>query len=102
MAVVPEARDVTTTQNVQQTSKPVGCFICQGPHQAKDYPIREKLSSLQNTKEDDSYSDDSSPQLIPLQVVTTLHTSTFFFFFFFLSTDVCVFSFEWDRCEGDG
>ena len=39
---------------------------------------REKLSALKNTKEEDSDSDDSSPQLNPLQVVITLHTPTFF------------------------
>ena len=74
MATAPKVRDVTTTQNMQQASKPVWCFICQGPHQAKDYLRREKLSSLHNIKEDDSNSDDPLPQLNPLQVVTTFHT----------------------------
>ena len=96
MVVVPKVGDVSTNQNVHQASKPVGCFICQRPHQSKDCPRREKLSTLQNTKEEDSDLDDSSPQLNPLQVVTTLHTPMFF-----LSTNVCVCSFEWDRCERD-
>ena len=78
MAVVPKVGDVTTTHNVQQTSKPVECFICQGSHRVKDCPRREKLSALQNTKEDDLDSDNPSPQLNPLQVVTTLYTPTFF------------------------
>ena len=64
---------------MQQASKPVGCFICLGPHRAKDFPRREKLSALQNTKKEDSDSDDSSPQLNPLQVLTTLHTPMFFY-----------------------
>ena len=34
-------------ENVQQTSKWVGCFICQGPHRAKDCPKREKVPTLQ-------------------------------------------------------
>ena len=28
MAAVPKVRDVSTNHNVQQASKPVGCFIC--------------------------------------------------------------------------
>ena len=51
------------------------------------YPVGEQTPSpsLQaipftfHTKEDDSYSNDLSPQLNPLQVVTTLHTPTFFY-----------------------
>ena len=34
-------------KNVQQPSKWVGCFICQGSHQAKDCPKREKVFALQ-------------------------------------------------------
>ena len=79
MATIPKVRDGSTNQNVQQASKPVGCFICQGPHRAKDCPRKEKLSALHNTKEEDSDSDDSSPQLNPLQVVTALHTPMFFY-----------------------
>ena len=30
----------TTTKYVQQTTRLVGCFICNGPHRAKDYPKR--------------------------------------------------------------
>ena len=66
-------------------------------HRAKDCPRREKLSALQNTKEEDLDSNDLSPQLHHLQMVTTLDTPIFF-----LSTDVFVCSFECDRCGGDG
>ena len=38
MVVVPKSGE-----NVQQTSKWVGRFICQGPHQAKDFPKKEKV-----------------------------------------------------------
>ena len=31
MVAALEVRTVTTTQNMQQESKLVGCFICQGP-----------------------------------------------------------------------
>ena len=42
-----ETKPVETTTNfVHQTIRPVGCFICNGPHRAKDYPKREKLSAL--------------------------------------------------------
>ena len=64
-----------TSQNGQQTSKPIGCFICQGPYRARDCPRRENMSALQTTKkeEQDSDSDDSTPQLNSLQVVNTFH-----------------------------
>ena len=40
-----EAKPVeTTTKYVQQTTRLVGCFICNGPHRAKDCPKREKLT----------------------------------------------------------
>ena len=40
MATVPKSGE-----NVQQSSKWVGCFICPGPHRAKDCPKREKVSA---------------------------------------------------------
>ena len=66
---------VGESQNGQQTSKPIGCFICQGPHRVRDCPRRENLSALQTAKneEQDSDSDDSTPQLNPLQLVNTFH-----------------------------
>ena len=42
MVVVPKSGE-----NVQRTSKWVRCFICQGPHRAKDCPKREHVSALQ-------------------------------------------------------
>ena len=39
-----------TNQNGQQTSKPSGCFICQGPHRARDCPRRENVSALQTVR----------------------------------------------------
>ena len=63
------------SQNGQQTSKPFGCFICQGPHRARDFHRRENVSALQTGRkeEQDSYSDDSTSQLNPLQLVNTFH-----------------------------
>ena len=37
--------------NMQQTSKWVGCLICQGPYQAKDYSKREKVFALQGERD---------------------------------------------------
>ena len=66
---------VGESQNGQQTSKPSGCFIFQGPHRARDCPRRENVSALQTARneEQDSDSDDSIPQLNPLQLVNTFH-----------------------------
>ena len=63
------------SQNGQQTSKPIRCFICQGPHRARDCPRRENVSTLQTARkeEQDSDSDNSTPQLNPLQLVNTFH-----------------------------
>ena len=35
-----------TTKFVQQSTQMAGCFICNGPHQARDCPKKEKLSAL--------------------------------------------------------
>ena len=63
------------SHNGQQTSKPSGCFICQGPHWARDCPRRENVSALQTARkeEQDSDSDGSTCQLNPLQLVNTFH-----------------------------
>ena len=63
------------SQNGQQTSKSSGCFICQGPHRARDCPRMENVFALQTTRkeEQDSDSDDSTPQLNRLQLVNTFH-----------------------------
>ena len=41
----------TTSKYVQQTTRPVGCFIFNVPHQAKDCPKREKLTTLVTTSD---------------------------------------------------
>ena len=72
---VTTLRASDTSQNGRQTSKPIRCFICQGPYQDRDYPRKENVSTLQTARkeEQDSDLDDSTPQLNPLQVVTTFH-----------------------------
>ena len=53
-----------------------GCFICSGPHRAKDCPKREKLSALV-TADDKGDSDlDSLPRVNPLQLLNVIHGET--------------------------
>ena len=52
-------------ENVQQASKWVKCFICQGLHRSKDYPKRDKVFALQ--RESDSESGDLETRLNPIQ-----------------------------------
>ena len=72
MAAVPESGE-----NVQQTSKWVGCFICRGPHRAKDCPKREKVSALQ--LENDSEIGNMETRLNPIQMVNTIMKSNSIF-----------------------
>ncbi|RVW21233.1 hypothetical protein CK203_114573 [Vitis vinifera] len=61
-----------TTKVVQQTTRMMGCFICNGPHRAKDCPKREKLSALV-TAEDKGDSDPKTPPRVnPLQLLNAL------------------------------
>ena len=64
-----------TSQNGQKAFKPIGCFIFQGPHRVRDCLRRENVFALQivRKEEQDFDSDDSTPLLNPLQVVTTFH-----------------------------
>ena len=42
-----ETKPVETTTNfMQQTTRPVGCFICNGPYRAKDCPQEGKTQCL--------------------------------------------------------
>ena len=72
MTAVPESGE-----NVQQTSKWVGCFICRGPHQAKECPKREKVSALQLDK--DSEIGSMETRLNPIQMVNTILNSNSIF-----------------------
>ena len=65
-----------TTKVVQQTTRMTGCFICNGPHRAKDCPKREKLSALV-TADDKGDSDlDTPPRVNPLQLLNMIHGET--------------------------
>ena len=65
-----------TTKFVQQTTQMVGCFICNGPHQARDCPKREKLSALV-TADDKEDSDSETPYRVnPLQLLNVINGET--------------------------
>ena len=72
MAVVPKSGE-----NMQQTSKWVGCFICRGPHRAKDCSKREKVSALQ--LDNDSKIGNLEIRLNPIRMVNTVHKSNSIF-----------------------
>ena len=62
----------TTTNFVQQTTRPVRCFICNGPHRAKDCPKREKLNALVTADDKASTDLDSPSQVNPLQLLNAI------------------------------
>ena len=62
----------TTTNFVQRTTIPMGCFICNGPHQAKDCPKREKLSSLVIANDKASIDSASPSRVNPLQLFNAI------------------------------
>ena len=37
-----------------QNTRPSGCFICDGPHRARDFPNKEKLNALMEEDEEDN------------------------------------------------
>ena len=65
-----------TTKFVQQTTRMAGCFICNGPHRARDCPKREKLSALVTA--DDKGDSDSKTLLRvnPLQLLNVINDET--------------------------
>ena len=65
-----------TTKVVQQTTQMIGCFIYNGPHQAKDCPKIEKLSALVIANDKgDSYL--KTPRRVnPLQLLNVIHGET--------------------------
>ncbi|KAL6350766.1 hypothetical protein AAG906_028237 [Vitis piasezkii] len=65
-----------TIKFVQQTTRMAGCFICNGPHRARDCPKREKLSALV-TVDDKGESDSETPSRVnPLQLLNVIHGET--------------------------
>ncbi|RVW18054.1 hypothetical protein CK203_113343 [Vitis vinifera] len=52
-----------TTKIVQQSTRTVGCFICNGSHQARDCPKREKLSALVTVDEKEDSDSETPPRV---------------------------------------
>ena len=53
-----------------------GCFICNGPHRAKDYPKREKLSALVTTDDKGDFDSETAPRVNPLQLLNVINGET--------------------------
>ncbi|RVW30894.1 Transposon Tf2-12 polyprotein [Vitis vinifera] len=65
-----------TTKVVQQTTRMTGCFICNGPHRAKDCPKREKLSALVTADDKGDSDPNTPPRVNPLQLLNVIHGET--------------------------
>ena len=81
MVAVPESGE-----NVQKTSKWVGCFICRSPHRAKDCPKREKVSTLQ--LDNDSEIGNMETRLNQIQMVNTILKSNSIFELMYMAVQV--------------
>ena len=53
-----------------------GCFIYNGPHQAKDCPKREKLSALVTTNDKGEFDSKTPPRVNLLQLLNVIHGET--------------------------
>ena len=65
-----------TTKLVQQSTQMAGCFICNGPHQARDCPKREKFSTLVFADNEGESDSKTPPRVNPLQLLDVLHGET--------------------------
>ena len=65
-----------TIKVVQQTTRMIGCFICNGPHRAKDCPKREKLSALVTTDDKGDSDSETAPRVNPLQLLNMINGET--------------------------
>ena len=81
MAAVPKSGE-----NMQQTSKWVRCFICRGPHRAKDCPKREKVPAFQ--LDNNLEIGNMETRLSPIQMVNTIMKSNSIFEIIFVAVQV--------------
>eukprot|EP00261_Vitis_vinifera_P038833 XP_019080076.1 PREDICTED: uncharacterized protein LOC109123765 [Vitis vinifera] len=65
-----------TTKFVQQTTQMAGCFICNGPHRARDCPKREKLSALVTADDKGDSDSETAPRVNPLQLLNVINGET--------------------------
>lgn len=61
------------SQNKREKSN-FGCFICDGPHHAKDCPKREKLNAIVTKNDKDGSDSDGPTRVNPLQLLNTIHS----------------------------
>ena len=54
-----------------QTTRPSGCFICDGPHRARDCPKKEKLNALRAEDGEDSGAE-APTRANPLQLLNAM------------------------------
>ena len=60
-------------KTTQPANRPTGCFICTGPHRARDCPKREKLSALVTGDDKvNSDSDEGPSRFNPLQLLNVI------------------------------
>ncbi|KAI9169512.1 hypothetical protein LWI28_013404 [Acer negundo] len=66
-------KEVKTTKGKDHIySKFQGCFICSGPHRARDCPMKEKVSALVCQEAESSDSDDDVVRANPIQLLNTM------------------------------
>ena len=65
-----------TTKFVQQSTRMIGCFICNGPHRARNCPKREKLSALMTTDDKGESNSETPHRFNPLQLLNVIHGET--------------------------
>ena len=65
-----------TTKVVQHTTRMVGCFIYNGPHQARDCPNIEKLSALVTVDDKRDSDSETPPRVNPLQLLNVINGET--------------------------
>ena len=62
----------TSQQSKEHPELNAGCFICNGPHRARDYPKREKLNAMV-AEDEKGQSDEEVPSRVnPLQLLNAL------------------------------
>ena len=60
--------------NSEQKGKNTGCFLCNGPHFARDCPKKEKLSALIAQSENDDDVGETPTRMNPLQLLNAITT----------------------------
>ena len=65
-----------TTKFVQQSTRMAGCFICNGPHRARDCLKREKISALVTVNDKGESNLETLSRSNPLQLLNVIHGET--------------------------